>query len=187
MTAETLLEKLKRFYSSTFDLEESHSVAVKNSGTDVNIQDKCFALYGHFNVDSSRYVLSKKAKLWEANCQEHLFVDVIENDQVLTVNRIEHLDRLLKEEIEPAYIRGGEKYPPANHMYSYITVVIITDEPLDTKTLKYVQSYRFEKTYRFNLRGYMETRLVAVSTADKTVTTNRAGKPLVKAYHQLIV
>ena len=69
MTAETLLEKLKRFYSATFDLEESHSVAVKNSGTDVNIQDKCFALYGHFNVDSSRYVLSKKAKLWEANCQ----------------------------------------------------------------------------------------------------------------------
>lgn len=57
------LEQLKKLYASAFDLTEEAA-----SG------EWMFRIYGHFNADHSGYVLSKKAKLWEANCQEHLFV-----------------------------------------------------------------------------------------------------------------
>lgn len=187
MTAEKLLERLKKFYMSTFDLEESHSVVRNSDAESAEREEREFALYGHFNVDNSRYVLSKKAKLWEANCQEHLFVDVPGEGGRLDGRRLQDIDELLRQTVEPYYVRHGEKYPPANHMYSYITVVIVTDGPIEPEIKKLVKSYRFSKTYRFNLRGYMETRMVLISITDKTVITNQAGKPLTKAYRRLIM
>ena len=52
MQAESFVEKLKAFYTSTFDLEEGHKIG-----------SQIYDVYGHFNVDNSRYVLIKKAKL----------------------------------------------------------------------------------------------------------------------------
>ena len=204
MTEEKFIEKLKRFYASTFDLEENYIVGstggTDRGGTCGTGDAKEFPLYGHFNVDNSRYVLSKKAKLWEANCQEHLFVDVLDGCNDVDAGNLacdesaskakdylNHLDKLLKETIEPELVRHGEKYPPANHMYSYITVVLITEKPLDSEFAKAVKSYKFNKTYKFNIRGYMDTRLVLVSTADKTVITNRAAADLKKAFKRLVV
>lgn len=186
MTSDKLLQRIKTLYSSTFDLEENYLVCKPIQAVGADTQ-RCFALYGHFNVDNSRYVLSKRAKLWEANCQEHLFVDIPGDGERVCSKRLQHLDELLKEVVEPFYVRNGKKYPPENHMYSYITVVIVTEDVPEPEIIKKVRSYRFGKTYKFNIRGYMETRLVLVSTADNTVITNQAGKQLLKAYRNLII
>lgn len=170
-----LLEKMKRFYASTFDL-----------ATDQQVGDEVFSLYGHFNVDNSQYVLSKKAKLWEANCQEHLLVRTVEDGKTLCEEDLRSIDRFLQEYVEPEYVRHGEKLPPQNHMYTYLTVVLITEGDLDRATAEYVKKYKFEKTYLLNIRGYMETRLVVVSLKDRQVATNRAGKSLVKLYQKLL-
>ena len=60
MTAEKLLERLKKFYMSTFDLEESHSVVRNSDAESAEREEREFALYGHFNVDNSRYVCPKR-------------------------------------------------------------------------------------------------------------------------------
>ena len=175
MTAETILSKLKKMYTATFDLEENSDCA----GRQVN-------LYGHFNVDNSRYVLSKKAKLWEANCQEHLFVQTAGSETELDLFRLQELDKWLREKAEPYFVRNGEEYPPKNHMYTYLTVVLITDKKINDDVKRFAKKYKFDRTYKWNLRGYMQTRLVLVSTADNVVITNGSGKVLEKTYRTLV-
>ena len=207
MTAETILSKLKKMYTATFDLEENSDCA----GRQVN-------LYGHFNVDNSRYVLSKKATLWEANCQEHLFVQAVRSEAMtdgrlpaveaghaeceenpemkkeaeqeaeteLDLFRLQELDKWLREKAEPYFVRKGEEYPPKNHMYTYLTVVLITDKKINDDVKRFAKKYKFERTYKWTLRGYMQTRLVLVSTADNVVITNGSGKVLEKTYQTLV-
>ena len=129
----------------------------------------------------------KKAKLWEANSQEHLFIRSWKKEGgPLTVEKLQELIRPLEEIAEPQYVRGGEKYPPKNHMYSFLTLVIVTDGEIEDETIRFAKKYKFGKTYLFNFRGYLETRLVLVSTRDNLVTTNQQGKELKKAYLKLM-
>ena len=83
-------------------------------------------------------------------------------------------------------MRKGEEYPPKNHMYTYLTVVLITDKKINDDVKRFVKKYKFERTYKWNLRGYMQTRLVLVSTADNVVITNGSGKVLEKTYRTLV-
>ena len=176
MQAASFVEKLKHFYTSTFDLEDG-----------LLLGGQAYDVYGHFNVDNSRYVLVKKAKLWEANSQEHLFIRSWKKEGgPLTVEKLQELIRPLEEIAEPQYVRGGEKYPPKNHMYSFLTLVVVTDGEIEDETMRFAKKYKFGKTYLFNFRGYLETRLVLVSTRDNLVTTNQQGKELKKAYLKLM-
>ena len=98
MQAKSFIKKLKSFYTSTFDLEEGH-----------HLGSQIYDVYGHFNVDNSRYVLVKKAKLWEANSQEHLFIrNWKEEEGTLTQEKLRELILPLEEIVEPQYVRGGE-------------------------------------------------------------------------------
>ena len=71
-------------------------------------------------------------------------------------------------------------------MYTYLTVVLITDKKINDDVKRFVKKYKFERTYKWNLRGYMQTRLVLVSTADNVVITNGSGKVLEKTYRTLV-
>ena len=176
MQAEQFVEKLKNFYTSTFDLEPDHRLG-----------GEVYDVYGHFNVDSSRYVLVKKAKLWEANSQEHLFIRNWKAEEgPLTPEKLQQLIRPLEEEAEPRYVRKGEKYPPKDHMYSFLTLIVVTDGAIEDETIRFAQKYKFGKTYLFHFRGYLETRLVLVSMKEHQVTTNQMGKELKKTYQKLM-
>ena len=176
MDGEQLLEKLKGFYASTFDLEEGHSLGTER-----------YSLYGHFNVDNSRYVLVKQAKLWEANSQEHLFVKHWhEGDGALDEEALRRLLAPLEQVAEPQYVRKGEKYPPKNHMYSFLTLVILTESDITPEAASLAKKYRFSKTYLFNFRGYLETRLVLVSLKDSQIITNQNGRQLFRTYRKLM-
>ena len=95
MQAEQFVEKLKNFYTSTFDLEPDHRLG-----------GEVYDVYGHFNVDSSRYVLVKKAKLWEANSQEHLFIRNWKAEEgSLTPEKLQQLIRLSVTQIEALHAR----------------------------------------------------------------------------------
>lgn len=172
---EDFLEKLKKMYAPSFDLTEDAA-----SGGWI------FPVYGHFNVDNAGYVLSKKAKLWEANCQEHLFVLTDTDEAPFEPRMLARLDRWLRETAEPVYVRKGEALPPKDHMYTYLTVVLVTDRGIDAAAAQFVKKYHFERSYRFQLRGYLKTRMVIVSTKERTVITNPQGKSLVNNYHKLL-
>ena len=172
MTSEQLLEKLKVFYQSVYDLEENHKVG-----------EWIFPLYGRFRTEQSRYLLSKERKLWEADGNEYVFFHIC---QTLNESDGQQIDRLLREYIEPCYVRGGKETPPPNHMYSYITLILITEEKIGENMKDFVKKYKYHRNYRLSLRGYMETRILLLSVGENGVISNRDGEELVPVLKRLL-
>ncbi|MDR1765576.1 MAG: hypothetical protein LBR77_05725 [Lachnospiraceae bacterium] len=83
-----------------------------------------FDAVAHFNVTGAKYVLVKKAELWRANCFEHVYFRTV---GTLSGSDIDAFMRALREVIEPEVVRGGGKYPPKDHMYTFVTAVLIAD------------------------------------------------------------
>ena len=172
MTAEEILKKLNDFYRAAYDLEDDYQAG-----------DMRFPLYGRFRIERSRYLLTKTHKLWEAAGNEYVFFHICQTPDLCYEKE---LDRFLKETAEPVYVRNGQKYPPANHMYSYITLIIITDRTAGEEFQNFVKTYKYEKNYLLSVRGYSEVRIVLISEGGDFLITNRAGREVGKVFRKLL-
>ncbi len=170
MTAAELLEKLVDSYRSSFDITRPFELA-----------DSTYDAYAAFNVTSAKYVLVKKAELWRANCFEHVFFKCVSGD---LVQELADFSGAIATDISPRLICGGEKYPPKNHMYSYITVLYICENGCTPREIRAVRRFRYYKNYLFSVRGYAQARAVAFDLKNSRVYGNRAARPLVKAYRK---
>ena len=65
-------------------------------------------------------------------------------------------------------------------------MVLVTHREIDAATAQFVKKYHFDKAYRFQLRGYMQTRMAIVSTKERTLVVNQQGKSLIDTYHRLL-
>ena len=106
LTREEILEKLIRSYEGYFDIERSDDF-------EPPLQAVC-----HFNVRSAKYVLLKKAELWSATSNEHVYIFSVPE---LT----EEIYRICEKK---AYDEGMKLIDPKpGHMYTYITAIFICD------------------------------------------------------------
>ena len=130
-----------------------------------------FPAFAEFHTYGEKYVLTKRAKLWEVNTHDFMFFEIADE-----------LDEALLEDalqlITTKALRKVDAGP--NHMSSALTLIIIANRCTD-EVFKRVKSTRFRKNYRFGLRGWTDLRLAVVDLsreADKEVMTNAAGKQL---------
>ena len=107
MTREEAVNRLCDIYSGEFDVRlcEEHR--------------KPLAAQMDFYAESSKYVLSKKAKLWEANSFEYVYLF-----------NVPHLTKEIYDQCEKlAYDEGMARIKPGpNHMYTYITALFVCAE-----------------------------------------------------------
>lgn len=164
MTAESYLETCLQYYQSTFDLERNYVYGGRS-----------YDAYGRFYAHNEKYVLVREAQMWETNSFEHVFFRIVDE---LTTDMIDELRRMFSERAEPELVRRGEKYPPKNHMYSYLTCIFLCRRPPSREAQKALRSYRFSKTYLFSIRGWCEARIAAVSLTESRICTNRQGRVL---------
>lgn len=162
MDAGLYLSALKKAYSKNFDLTDGFLAG-----------GKAFDLYGRFASTGEKYVLVKKAKLWEVQNFEHMLA-FRSND--FSPEDLQKLRQLIDESLEPDLVRGGEKYPPENHMMTYLTIVVLSEKGFSEETRKAVKKFSYAKDYLFSFRGRMETHIYLVDLTDGTVTYSRAGK-----------
>lgn len=166
------LNRILTEYEKTFDIHREYKVGNKKVDA-----------YGYFNSYSEKYLLVKEVQLWETKAFEHIFFIQKEN---LDLSTLEELLSLIPSYIEPNLIRKGNKYPEKNHMYSYITFVILANNIPDLEVIKRVKKYKFEKSYLFSIRGYSQSRIVLIDTNNKNIYSNRSGKSLEKLYKHLV-
>ena len=76
---------------------------------------------------------------------------------------------IIKEYMEPVLVRKGAELPPAGHMYSYLTIGLIAEQPLTPQMRKAIRHFKYEKGYRFNIRGNMRKK---ISVCRVLFTTN---------------
>lgn len=172
MTASEFLKVLTETYENTFDLYKPYV-----------IEEKKYPCYGYFFSHNEKYVLTREAKLWEAEAFEHIMFLTCEKIGKEQCNEAKFL---IQDYFEPVLVRQGEKNPKKNHMYSFLTVVIISEEEIPKEIQRCIEKYQFEKVYMFNFRGYSQGRLAAVDLKSQRVYSNRGGRVLKKHYKQIL-
>lgn len=162
------LDRLLLRYAGTFNIYMPY-----------RIHDKEYPAYGYFFSSVEKYVLIREANMWTTNSHEHILfltVDSVNDDTICEIKD------LFKEYMEPVLVRNGKKYPDKNHMYSYLTVAVLSQKPLDKAIVKKVRRFKFEKGYLFNFRGFSQGRLVCATMEDEKVVWNYQARQLKKLF-----
>ena len=153
MTREDAVQRLCEIYQSTFD--------VQLCGED----ELPLAAQMDFYAYSSKYVLSKKAKLWEANSFEYVYLF-----------SVPHLTKEIYDACEKlAYDKGMARVKPGpNHMYTYITALFVCDS-CDEEARKALKRCRLYKSFRMSYWGWMDFHTALAVLSEESVSTNRSG------------
>ena len=125
---------------------------------------------------NSKYVLSKKHVLWEANAYDHALILKV---QTLTKDMVEDWFNFLTREAEASLVHPGASCPPEGHMASTLTLILLC-ETVEPQAAKAVEKARFSKNYRFSLRGWAMGRAVAADLGGGSVYAGRDAKDLKK-------
>lgn len=161
LTADSYLNRLLVRYAGTFDLY-----------TPYQIGGKTFPAYGYFFSHVEKFVLTRNANMWSSDSYEHiLFLPLNE----ATPEDVAQMKQLLLEEVEPKLVLKGEEVPPPNHMYSYMSVILISDKKPSKETIKAVKKLSYDKGYMMNMRGFSQAQICLISIEDEKVYHNFAA------------
>ena len=164
-----------------------------------------FAAHALYESSSEKYVLSRKANLWKVSESEHvLFMTLPENADPGADSEadsgagpganssadpealFEEAGRLISDYMEPVLSRGNEKYPPKDHMRTFLTAVLVLERFPGPELIRKVRRYRFDKSYLFSLRGFSQGRIIVVDLPSKKVYTSPAAKDVAAFFRQAL-
>lgn len=171
MNTAEYLDRLLAKYSSAFDIYQPYV-----------IHGKEYPAYGYFFSHTEKYVLVREANMWSSDSYEHILF--IETDEVTETLLKEAFD-IVKDYMEPVLVRKGEKVPPSNHMYSYLTIAILSEKSVPGPMRKAIRKFRFEKSYQFSLRGFSQAHIVCASMENEAVYTNFVGRGSKKVFRKI--
>lgn len=162
---EKLLSRLLKPYRRYFDIYENEELFGKN-----------IPAMAAFHSRNEKYVLTKKAKLWGAECHEYVFF--FQTD-FLTVKYFEEIADLLKK-AEIKFVK-----PHDEHMYTHLTAVI-SSEKVEQEAEKMLCAFKSRKNYLLSLHGWSDSRMVLIELAENAdsfrITSNKDGKDTAKMF-----
>lgn len=152
-----VLERLLAAHEAFFDVTRNYEYA-----------GRCFGGYAEFHSLGEKYVLTKKAKLWEVAAHEYLFFQEVDRlDEATFDDCLEFMKAKATQKVQPK----------PNHMTSYVSLVIIA-KSADPAVVKRLRRTSYHKTYKFGFQGWAELRLCLVDLAERQVATNSMGKTM---------
>lgn len=161
LTKNEVLETLLRTYLTYFSVEK-----------DVKINGIFYDAIAEYHSRGEKYILVKKAKIWAAETNEYVFFIICENLDVETLNK------LFSEVINYSLTKIK---PHSEHMFSYISMVIITERP-EQNVLKQAAKFSFKKNFKFSLHGWTEFRVAMLDVSERKITTNSSGKEIARNF-----
>lgn len=159
-----LLERLLAAHETWFDVRR-----------DAEVAGRAFAGFAEFHEHGEKYVLSKRAKLWEVSSNEYVFFEAVGR---LGADELDRLVSFMKTKALAAVVK-----PHANHMFSNLSLVVVAGT-VGAGVERAVRATRFRKNFKWGLWGWSDLRVAVVDMAAGTgdregrVITNAAGKPL---------
>ena len=125
---------------------------------------------------SEKYVVSRKAELWSADCEEFLYL-----------LDIPHLTLSLYEKWRDYICEDGKKllHIGPGHMYSFITPVFICDH-CEEDARKALKKCRIYKSFHFSLHGWMDYHVALVELSKNRIDSNRSGHSVAKVLKKVL-
>ena len=165
-TREELLERMLKGYQAYFDIER-----YEEREDDLPLMAHC-----RFYVHSEKYVLVKKAKLWDADSNEYVYIFSVPE---LTKEIFERCK-------DYAYEEGMKLIDPKpGHMYSYITPVFICDT-CTKEAEKALMRCRIYKSFHFSLHGWMDHHTALVELSTGQIDGNLGGRHTAKILKKVL-
>lgn len=161
LSADSYLNRLLVRYAGTFDLY-----------TPYQLGGITFPAYGYFYSHIEKFVLTRGANMWSSDSYEHILFLI---EEEVTTDTIFRMKQILLEEVEPKLVLKGEEVPPPNHMYSYMSVILISEKKTSKDTIKAVKKLSYDKGYMMNMRGFSQAQICLVSIEDEKVYHNFAA------------
>jgi len=159
--SEKYLDRLLARYSGTFNIYMPYVIG-----------GITFPAYGYFFSHVEKFVLTRNTNMWSSDSYEHILF--LPKDRV-TVEDVAQMKRILLDYVEPQLVRGGEELPPPNHMYSYMSMILISEKTPDKDTVKAVKKLSFDKGYQMNMRGFSQIQICLVSIEEEKIYHNFAA------------
>lgn len=156
------LDRLLLRYSGSFDIYQPYV-----------INGKEYPAYGYFFSYIEKYVLVREINMWSTRSYEHILFMKVEE---CTESVIEEAAGIIQNYMEPVLVRRNEKLPEQNHMSSHLNVIIVSQKALSKQTADKIRRFRFEKVYKFNLRGFSQGTVLCASMEDKKFISNYHGR-----------
>lgn len=159
--AQTMLKRLLAAHETWFDVERGRTVA-----------GRVFPGVAEFHEQGEKYVLTKRAKLWEVASNEYVFFDTV---GFLEEGAFGEMVAFMKDEALPEMV-----HPHPDHMFSNLSLVLIADS-VAPGIAKAVRSVRFRKNFKWGLWGWSDLKVAVVDLGSGEVgrvMTNAAGKTL---------
>jgi len=129
-----------------------------------------------FYEHSGQYVLSRKAELWSADCEEFIYLFDTEH---LTMQEFEEFRDFAREDgMGRAHIGPG-------HMYTYITLIVVCGS-CDKDAGKALRKCHIYKSFQFSLHGWMEYHTACFAVNDSRIFTNSRGKRVGKVLKKVL-
>ena len=131
---------------------------------------------------NSKYVLTKKHVLWQANAFEHALFLCTDS---LCAETVRDWFTFLTREEEPELVHPGKPCPDEGHMYTDLTLIFLCKDVQEDAS-RFIRRAKFTKNYRFSFRGWATARLLAVDCSRGAVVTNAAARELKPLFTRLI-
>lgn len=173
MASDEFFQKIKKYYQSSFDFIEPF-----------NYEGREYTALAEFHSHIDKYVLLKKAQIWAADSHEFCIFQTY--DSTFTEADFGEITRFLEGYMEPQLVRKGEENVPENHMYTYLSIVIVCNAGADKEAVKRAKKYTYTKYYNMYLRGYSEGRVILADVKEGRVYTNRAAHQMKKLYKRIL-
>mgnify|MGYP006967435154 CR=1 FL=1 len=161
LTADRYLDRLLVRYAGTFDIY-----------TPYHLGGITFPAYGYFYSHIEKFVLTRGANMWSSDSYEHILFLPVEE---VTKDTVAQMKQILLEEVEPKLVLKGESVPPPNHMYSYMSVILISDKKPSKDTVKAVKKLSYDKGYMMSMRGFSQAQICLISIEEEKVYHNFAA------------
>jgi len=123
-----------------------------------------------FHEHSEKYVLSRKAKIWQANSHEYVYIFSVPHLTEELYKTLEHY----------TFTHGMEKIQPGpEHMYSYITMIVLCDT-CDEAARRALRRCRIYRSFRLSFWGWMDFHTGLAVLSQHRSWANASGKSLVQ-------
>lgn len=160
-----ILDRVLRSYEGYFDIEKCNE-------QDIPLVAKC-----QFHVHNKKYVLIKKATLWEADANEYVYIFKVDNLTKDIFNKCKNY----------AYDYGMRLIEPKpGHMYSYITTIFICDS-CEKEAEKLITKCNLYKSFKFSFYGWMDFHTACIDVNDNKIFGNKASKNTTKFLKDLLI
>ncbi len=168
METEQYLDRILAKYAGSFDISKN-----------CELNGETYSAYGYFFSLGEKYVLTRKAKLWGIRSYEYV---IFQETEELSDALLDRMTETLTGYIEPVMVRKGGKYPEKDHMYSYLSAVVICRKSPSAEMIRRIERTGFDRGYLFSFRGHSELHLIVADLEKEKIYTNRAGGKMRKMY-----